>query len=330
MTKQLGAIMRRQISSPTGVRGLGLPNTQMQNGGRVSKTIGGTTQYLYDGANPVQEMADTSVSANLLAAGVDEYFQRTDSAGPRSFLTDALGSTLALADSSGTLQTSYTYEPFGNTSVSGASTTNSFAFTGRELDFNGLYFYRARYYSPIQQQFVAEDPLREAGDNINFYSYVGDEPTDFTDVFGLRKYDCSLFGGCSKRTFGPKSMRGRKDEAKKGGFKRCVASASGAENSGIARGYGQAALGTPGILVGVGLVAELGPELFGEAGEAEGAGQIFAFQEAMKGTVIPGGALAYVSGAVYAQGLGTVTHAMNTYDKAVSDCQAQYGYPDVE
>lgn len=57
---------------------------------------------------------------------------------------------------------------------------------------------------------------------------------------------------------------------------------------------------------------------------------INAFQEAMKGTVIPGGALAYVSGAVYAQGLGTVTHAMNTYDKAVSDCQAQYGYPDVE
>jgi YD repeat-containing protein len=61
-------------------------------GRRVSKTIGGTTQFLYDGANPVQEISGTSASANLLTGGVDEYFQRTDSAGARNFLTDALGS----------------------------------------------------------------------------------------------------------------------------------------------------------------------------------------------------------------------------------------------
>jgi hypothetical protein len=75
-------------------------------GRRVSKTIGGSTQYLYDGANPVQELSGSSASANLLAGGVDEYFQRTDSAGARHFLTDALGSTLALADSTGALQPS--------------------------------------------------------------------------------------------------------------------------------------------------------------------------------------------------------------------------------
>ncbi len=74
-------------------------------GRRVSKAIGGTTQYLYDGANPVQEISGTTASANLLTGGVDEYFQRTDSAGARNFLTDALGSTLALADSTGTTQT---------------------------------------------------------------------------------------------------------------------------------------------------------------------------------------------------------------------------------
>ena len=102
-------------------------------GRRVSKTIGGTTQFLYDGSNPVQEISGTSASANLLTGGVDEYFQRTDSAGARSFLTDALGSTVGLADSTGTVQTSYTFEPFGSTSVSGATTTNSFAYTGREL-----------------------------------------------------------------------------------------------------------------------------------------------------------------------------------------------------
>src|SRR6266581_8793072 len=45
-------------------------------GRRVSKTIGGITQYLYDGANPVQEISGTTASANLLTSGVDEYFQR--------------------------------------------------------------------------------------------------------------------------------------------------------------------------------------------------------------------------------------------------------------
>src|SRR5437764_7425026 len=123
-------------------------------GRRVSKTINGTTQFLYDGVNPVQEISGTSASANLLTAGVDQYFQRTDSAGARNFLTDALGSTLALAVSAGTVQTSYTFEPFGNTSVTGSSTTNSFAYTGRELDATGVYFYRARYYNPQLQRLI--------------------------------------------------------------------------------------------------------------------------------------------------------------------------------
>jgi RHS repeat-associated protein len=153
-------------------------------GRRVSKTIGGTTQFLYDGANPVQEISGTTASANLLTGGMDEYFQRTDSAGARSFLTDALGSTLALADSTGTVQTSYTFEPFGNTSVTGATTTNSFAFTGREFDPTGLYFYRARYYSPSMQRFIAEDPARLHG-GINFYAYAGNDPIDRNDPSGL-------------------------------------------------------------------------------------------------------------------------------------------------
>ena len=153
-------------------------------GRRVSKTIGGTTQYLYDGANPVQEISGSSASANLLAGGVDEYFQRTDSAGARNFLTDALGSTLALADSTGTVQTQYTFEPFGNTSATGAATTNSFAYTGREIDSTGLYFYRARYYNAQLQRFISEDRLRSAG-GINLYAYVGNSPANFKDSTGL-------------------------------------------------------------------------------------------------------------------------------------------------
>ena len=154
-------------------------------GRRVSKNISGTTQFLYDGANPVQEISGSSASANLITGHIDEYFQRTDSAGTRSFLTDALGSTLALADSTGTVQTSYTFEPFGNTAVTGSSTTNSFAFTGREFDTTGLYFYRARYYNPQLQRFVSEDPIGFNGRSVNLYSYANNSSTNGTDPSGL-------------------------------------------------------------------------------------------------------------------------------------------------
>ena len=46
-------------------------------------------------------------------------FQRTDGTGTRAVLVDALGSTVALVDESGAVQTQYTYEPFGDVHVGG-------------------------------------------------------------------------------------------------------------------------------------------------------------------------------------------------------------------
>jgi len=91
-------------------------------GRRVGKTIDlTTTNYLYDGANIVQELVGATPTANLLTGGIDEVFARTDAAGARYFLTDALGSTIGLTDSAGAFQTTYTYEPFGNTRITGTS-----------------------------------------------------------------------------------------------------------------------------------------------------------------------------------------------------------------
>jgi RHS repeat-associated protein len=157
-------------------------------GRRMSKTIANTaTQFLYDGLNPVQELQSGTPSANLLTGlGIDEYFQRTDSAGARDYLTDILGSTLALTDSSGTTQTSYLYDPFGNIAVSGQASSNPYQFTGRENDGTGLDYYRARYYSPTTQRFVSQDPLDfDAGDT-DLYEYAGDSPVSLNDPEGLQ------------------------------------------------------------------------------------------------------------------------------------------------
>jgi RHS repeat-associated protein len=149
-------------------------------GRRQAKTVNSTTtDFLYDGANPVQELSGTTVTANLLTGlGVDEYFTRTDSTGTSDFLSDALGSTLALADSTGAVQTQYTYDPFGGTTIQGAANANSYQFTGRENDGHGLYYYRARYYDPMMSRFIGEDPLGVTGSVANSYLCGNDDLTD--------------------------------------------------------------------------------------------------------------------------------------------------------
>ena len=155
-------------------------------GRRQKKTLGATvTSYLYDGANTVQELTGTSVSANMLTGlGVDELFQRADTAATRTVLSDALGSTVALADTSGVVQTSYNYAPYGATTSSGGTSSNTSQFTGRENDADSLYFYRARYYHPVFGRFVSEDPIGFGAGNTGLYGYVHESPTNLTDPSG--------------------------------------------------------------------------------------------------------------------------------------------------
>jgi len=57
-------------------------------------------------------------------------------------------------------------------------------FTGRENDATGLHYYRARYYSPTFQRFVAQDPIGFNGGDVDLYSYVRDEPVNGRDPGG--------------------------------------------------------------------------------------------------------------------------------------------------
>lgn len=154
------------------------------------------TNYVYDGLNPVQEKNGATVTANLLTGlGIDEFFQRTDGVGARALLTDALGSTVALGDGTGTLQTQYTYEPFGYGTTTGQANTSSYKYTGREDDGSGLHYYRARYYHPRLQRFIVEDPLSFGGGDLNLYSYVLENPVSLVDPTGLWSASISAFAG---------------------------------------------------------------------------------------------------------------------------------------
>ncbi|MGN6558114.1 MAG: RHS repeat-associated core domain-containing protein [Solirubrobacterales bacterium] len=161
-------------------------------GRRASKTLGGTTtKLLYDGANVVQELVGESVTANMLTGlEADQLFSRTTKAGTSSYLTNPLNSTIALANSSAEVKTSYTYDPFGGVAKAGESTDNPFQFTGRENDGTGLQYNRARYYSPSMGRFISQDPAGFV-DGSNLYAYATNAPLDLTDPTG----ECSLSGG---------------------------------------------------------------------------------------------------------------------------------------
>jgi RHS repeat-associated protein len=181
-------------------------------GRRESKSIGtSTTDFLYDGLNPVQEQSSGgSVTANLLTGlNIDEFFARTASGTTSTFLADALGSTIGLVTANGgPIATSYTYKPFGNTTAGGASNANPFQFTGRENDGNGLYYYRARYYSPTFQRFVSQDPLGLAGGDTNFYRYSHSDPVSSRDPFGLSVLFAGSGGSSATGSFGATSSGG--------------------------------------------------------------------------------------------------------------------------
>jgi RHS repeat-associated protein len=138
--------------------------------------------------NPVQETSGATILAKILTGlGADEFLTRTDVAAglTSNFLTDALGSPLAVTDNTGVVQTEYIYEAFGRATAIGASNSSSYQYTGRENDGTGIYYYRARYYHPALQRFISEDPIEFTGGDYNLYAYVGNKPLNLIDPKGL-------------------------------------------------------------------------------------------------------------------------------------------------
>ncbi|MFZ6682093.1 RHS repeat-associated core domain-containing protein [Undibacterium sp. Tian12W] len=135
----------------------------------------------------MQELNGTNVTNRYISAGVDQVFAQQSGSGSSAssltYLTDALGSTIRLTNAAGDKVVDYSYDPYGNTKAD-AVINNAFQYTGRENDGTGLYYYRARYYSPTTHRFISEDPIGLAG-GINGYGYVGGNPISFTDPSGL-------------------------------------------------------------------------------------------------------------------------------------------------
>ncbi len=158
-------------------------------GRRIQKTSAiGTTNYLYDGANAIEEV-NSSVAAlarYTQNVGIDEPLAETRSGLNSYYEQDGLGSVTSLSNSAGSLANTYVFDTFGNLTSSGGTLVNAFQYTGRDYDSEtGLRYYRARYYDPVVGRFLNEDPLQFNAGN-NFFEYSYNNPVNFRDPSGLQ------------------------------------------------------------------------------------------------------------------------------------------------
>ena len=99
------------------------------------------------------------------------------------YLQDGLGSTVGLADATGAVNDSYTYDVFGSVRSHSGSASAAFSFAGEPTDVAGMQYLRARFYEPGLGRLMSVDP--RGRESSNPYSYADENPALMTDPEGL-------------------------------------------------------------------------------------------------------------------------------------------------
>jgi RHS repeat-associated protein len=160
-----------------------------------SSVSGGTVGYLrmvYAGSQ-VSFETDSAGTIGLRytwGPGTDNLLAIQDAAGNHYYATtDRLGSVRSLAKRDGTWLLTRRWDPYGTEMARDSSASFTwgnqlrYGWTGREYDAEtGLYYLRARYYSPVQRRFLAEDPIASS---TSPYAYVNGSPLEATDPSGM-------------------------------------------------------------------------------------------------------------------------------------------------
>jgi RHS repeat-associated protein len=172
-----------------------------------SNTLNERVQYYYDGWREIEERRGSAVQQYVYGMWIDEPLtldqdQNNDGVVDQTFYyhQDGRANVTTLTNASGQIVQSVTYDAYGRPSFGQNTIANPYLFAGRRYDpETGLYYYRARFYDPTRGRFMQRDPIGIWTDQANLgngYTYVGNNPLNWTDPLGLARIRV-VKGGCS-------------------------------------------------------------------------------------------------------------------------------------